>query len=69
MIILLGYVHVYVCRQWSFGVVMWEVMTRGKTPYQEMDNPAVIEYVKQGGRLLKPQYCPDEVYVYSGVTS
>ncbi|KAK2159982.1 hypothetical protein LSH36_142g03005 [Paralvinella palmiformis] len=42
---------------WSFGVLFWELMTRGLTPYSEIqDNVAVILYMKRGGRLSFPQY-------------
>ena len=47
--------------QWSFGILMWEVMCRGKTPYPDRDNVAVIKYVKAGNRLSKPLFLPDDM--------
>ncbi|XP_055958197.1 hepatocyte growth factor receptor-like [Patella vulgata] len=44
---------------WSFGVVLWELMTRGVNPYPEVDNWDVIRYLKAGRRMAQPQYCPD----------
>jgi len=49
--------------QWSYGVVLWELLTRGVTPYPDTDNSAILEYIKGGNRLKKPKQCPDEVYV------
>ncbi|XP_067684002.1 hepatocyte growth factor receptor-like [Haliotis asinina] len=47
---------------WSFGVVLWELMTRGVNPYPEVDNWDVIRYLKAGRRMAQPQYCPDPLY-------
>jgi serine/threonine protein kinase len=47
---------------WSFGILFWEIMTRGRAPYTGMDNHSVIAYVKNGKRLEKPEYCPEEIY-------
>ncbi|XP_033114548.1 hepatocyte growth factor receptor-like isoform X3 [Anneissia japonica] len=47
---------------WSFGVVMWEMLTRGITPYPAVDNWDINRYLAQGRRLPQPQFCPDEVY-------
>ena len=33
---------------WSFGIVMYEVVTQGKTPYDEMTNAQVLESLKEG---------------------
>lgn len=38
---------------------MWEIMTRGRMPYEDMDNCAVMTYVKRGKRLQQPAVCPD----------
>ena len=47
--------------QWSFGVVMWEVLTRGKKPYPDISNDELKGHLKRGGKLEKPNYCTDEV--------
>lgn len=47
---------------WSFGVIVWEVLTLGFQPYFGMENMKVIEYVKSGGKLQIPQKCPLEMY-------
>ncbi|BFZ14638.1 hypothetical protein BsWGS_17677 [Bradybaena similaris] len=47
---------------WSFGVVLWELMTRGLMPYPEVDNWDIIRYLKAGRRMPHPNYCPDPLY-------
>ncbi|VDK54323.1 unnamed protein product [Anisakis simplex] len=47
---------------WSFGVLLWEILTLGQQPYIGKQNVQVISFVKSGGRLDKPPYCPDEIF-------
>ncbi|XP_022099343.1 hepatocyte growth factor receptor-like isoform X2 [Acanthaster planci] len=47
---------------WSFGVVMWEFLTRGMTPYPSVDNWDICTYLQRGRRLQQPMHCPDHVY-------
>lgn len=47
---------------WSFGVVLWELMTRGVTPYPDVDNWDILQYIKKGRRMPQPSYCPDMLY-------
>ncbi|PRP75376.1 cell wall surface anchor family protein [Planoprotostelium fungivorum] len=37
---------------WSFGVLFWEVMNDGQTPYGHMSEQEIVEYVTDGGRLV-----------------
>lgn len=46
---------------WSFGVLMWEVMTLGQQPYHGQTNWDVVNYVRRKGRLSKPDACPEEL--------
>ncbi len=39
---------------WSFGVVLWEMATLGEMPYQGMENNEVLNNVKEGGTLGRP---------------
>jgi serine/threonine protein kinase len=39
---------------WSYGVVMWEIMSYGKMPYGNDTNQKVIQDVKDGYRLPSP---------------
>ncbi|GFN81497.1 hepatocyte growth factor receptor-like [Plakobranchus ocellatus] len=47
---------------WSFGIVLWELMTRGLKPYPEVDNWDIARYLKAGRRMPHPNYCPDRLY-------
>ncbi|CAF1162710.1 unnamed protein product [Adineta ricciae] len=47
---------------WSFGILLWELMSRGKTPYPGIDNADIFTYVKHGYRLPQPTYCPHLLY-------
>ncbi|GAA6101235.1 ephrin type-A receptor 4b isoform X1 [Tachysurus ichikawai] len=43
---------------WSYGIVMWEVMSYGERPYWEMSNQDVIKAIEEGYRLPPPMDCP-----------
>ncbi|XP_062589070.1 tyrosine-protein kinase RYK-like [Saccostrea cucullata] len=47
---------------WSFGVVLWELVTRGWRPYPEVDGWDMLKYLKNERRLTKPTQCPDVLY-------
>lgn len=57
---------------WSFGVVMWEILSFGKIPYTWLSNKEVSEQVPRGERWLhtfylflrlpKPAECPDDLW-------
>ncbi|KAJ7419955.1 hepatocyte growth factor receptor isoform X3 [Willisornis vidua] len=47
---------------WSFGVLLWELMTRGAPPYPDVNSFDITVYLLQGRRLLQPEYCPDPLY-------
>ncbi|XP_075029982.1 ephrin type-A receptor 10 [Calonectris borealis] len=42
---------------WSFGIVMWEVMSYGERPYWDMSNQDVMKAVEDGFRLPAPVNC------------
>ncbi|XP_041510285.1 tyrosine-protein kinase receptor UFO [Microtus oregoni] len=48
---------------WSFGVTMWEIATRGQTPYPGVENSEIYDYLRQGNRLKQPVDCLDGLYV------
>uniref|UniRef100_A0A671PQY9 receptor protein-tyrosine kinase n=1 Tax=Sinocyclocheilus anshuiensis TaxID=1608454 RepID=A0A671PQY9_9TELE len=47
---------------WSYGIVMWEVMSYGERPYWEMSNQDVIKAVEENYRLPGPMDCPTALY-------
>ncbi|XP_077133277.1 macrophage-stimulating protein receptor isoform X1 [Ranitomeya variabilis] len=47
---------------WSFGVLLWELMTRGAPPYPDVDPYDITRYLYRGRRLPQPEYCPDPLY-------
>uniref|UniRef100_A0A6J0VEI6 Tyrosine-protein kinase n=1 Tax=Pogona vitticeps TaxID=103695 RepID=A0A6J0VEI6_9SAUR len=47
---------------WSFGVLMWEIFTEGKTPYENKTNAEVVEDISAGARLYKPRLTSNAIY-------
>lgn len=47
---------------WSFGIVVWEVMSYGERPYWNWSNQDVIKSIEKGYRLPAPMDCPETIY-------
>jgi len=47
---------------WSFGVVLYEIITYSQFPYPGMTNAQVLEALQQGYRMPRPMGCPDKLY-------
>ncbi|XP_019643858.1 PREDICTED: tyrosine-protein kinase shark-like isoform X2 [Branchiostoma belcheri] len=47
---------------WSYGVLLWEILTMGKLPYQGIKGKKMMNMIKAGYRLEKPVLCPDDIY-------
>ncbi|XP_013144964.1 PREDICTED: tyrosine kinase receptor Cad96Ca isoform X1 [Papilio polytes] len=47
---------------WSFGVLLWEIVTLGSTPYPGLSAGDVMRKVRDGHRLEKPEHCRRELY-------
>lgn len=47
----------------SIGVLMWEVYSEGRLPYDNRTNGEVVESLNAGLRLLKPRLAPDAIYL------
>ena len=44
---------------WSFGVVIWEIVTYALQPYQGKSNEELLHYVSKGGCLRYPDECDE----------
>uniref|UniRef100_A0A8C0WPK7 Macrophage-stimulating protein receptor n=1 Tax=Castor canadensis TaxID=51338 RepID=A0A8C0WPK7_CASCN len=47
---------------WSFGVLLWELLTRGAPPYPHIDPFDLTQFLARGRRLPQPEYCPNSLY-------
>uniref|UniRef100_A0A3Q1JWZ8 receptor protein-tyrosine kinase n=1 Tax=Anabas testudineus TaxID=64144 RepID=A0A3Q1JWZ8_ANATE len=47
---------------WSYGILLWELLTRGASPYPNVDPYDITHYLLKGRRLPQPQFCPDDLY-------
>ncbi|XP_045452470.1 tyrosine-protein kinase Src42A [Melitaea cinxia] len=47
---------------WSFGILLTELVTYGRTPYPGMSNAEVLHQVEHGYRMPCPPNCPAELY-------
>lgn len=44
------------------GVLMWEVYTLGRLPYERLNNSEIVDQVSHGFRLYRPQLANERVY-------
>nr|XP_033795717.1 tyrosine-protein kinase Fyn isoform X3 [Geotrypetes seraphini] len=47
---------------WSFGILLTELVTKGRVPYPGMNNREVLEQVERGYRMPCPQDCPSSMH-------
>ncbi|XP_022108969.1 vascular endothelial growth factor receptor 2-like [Acanthaster planci] len=47
---------------WSFGVLLWEIVTLGAQPYPAMSAKKVARKVKSGYRMPRPGHCHLQLY-------
>ena len=48
---------------WSFGIVLYEIITYGRTPYAGFVTRDILEAVSEGGyRMPCPPNCPPKLY-------
>ncbi|XP_046737131.1 tyrosine-protein kinase Fer isoform X4 [Diprion similis] len=50
------------CDVWSYGVLIWEIFSKGGTPYSGMSNSKAREKIDAGYRMPIPEGTPDEIY-------
>ncbi|XP_073822323.1 protein kinase receptor Ret oncogene [Musca autumnalis] len=47
---------------WAFGVLCWELITLGASPYPGIPVQNLYHLLKSGYRMEKPENCSDEIY-------
>ncbi|CAK5089210.1 unnamed protein product [Meloidogyne enterolobii] len=47
---------------WSFGILMFEIITLGGTPYPGIQPDDMLAFLESGRRIAQPDNCPDEYY-------
>jgi serine/threonine protein kinase len=47
---------------WSYGVLVWEIFSFGRSPYHNIAIDDLIMSIAKGNRLSKPEICPDEMF-------
>ncbi|XP_055679787.1 tyrosine-protein kinase Fer isoform X2 [Lutzomyia longipalpis] len=50
------------CDVWSYGILMWEIFSKGDTPYSGMSNARARERIDAGYRMPAPEQTPPEMY-------
>lgn len=46
---------------WSFGILLYEIITYGRSPYSGMTNAQVLEKISEGYRIPQPIGCPSKL--------
>ncbi|XP_062545954.1 uncharacterized protein LOC134212267 [Armigeres subalbatus] len=56
--------HIYTTKSdvWAFGVVCWELITLGASPYPGIPPQNLYTLLKQGYRMECPKNCSEEIY-------
>eukprot|EP00047_Mylnosiga_fluctuans_P005670 m.241933 g.241933 ORF g.241933 m.241933 type:complete len:774 (-) comp13936_c0_seq1:86-2407(-) len=47
---------------WAFGVVLWEIFSYGRMPYEQFKTQEIQRRVRDGLRLEQPPGCDDDLY-------
>ncbi|XP_054167517.1 fibroblast growth factor receptor 2-like [Oppia nitens] len=47
---------------WSYGILLWEIITLGGTPYYGTPAEDLIKLLEKGYRMKPPNKCPEEIY-------
>ncbi|XP_012268401.1 tyrosine-protein kinase Fer isoform X3 [Athalia rosae] len=50
------------CDVWSYGVLIWEIFSKGGTPYSGMSNSKAREKIDTGYRMPAPEGTPEEIH-------
>eukprot|EP00106_Octopus_bimaculoides_P012779 XP_014780221.1 PREDICTED: tyrosine-protein kinase csk-1-like isoform X1 [Octopus bimaculoides] len=49
------------CDVWSFGVLLWEIFSFGKTPYPGVPASNIRDFIEEGNRMNIPDECPSRL--------
>lgn len=47
--------------RWSFGILLYEIVTFGAPPYPEVPNSEVFNMLERGKRMERPESCSEEL--------
>ncbi|XP_072256544.1 tyrosine-protein kinase ITK/TSK [Pyxicephalus adspersus] len=47
---------------WAYGVLVWEIFSEGKTPFEHLSNADAVKEISAGLRLFKPKLATEKVY-------
>nr|CAH7744732.1 unnamed protein product [Callosobruchus chinensis] len=47
---------------WAFGILLWEIVTMGSTPYPGIQTQELLPLLKSGFRMERPMNCSEELY-------
>ncbi|KJH49621.1 protein tyrosine kinase [Dictyocaulus viviparus] len=47
---------------WAFGVLLFEIITLGGSPYPSVPPEEMLSFLERGGRMGRPDNCPDNFY-------
>jgi len=47
---------------WSFGILLWEIVTLGDSPYRGLPFEELCEWLRSGRRMERPPRCPEAVF-------
>ncbi|OXA50319.1 Proto-oncogene tyrosine-protein kinase receptor Ret [Folsomia candida] len=58
------FTHVFTTKSdvWSYGILLWELVTLGGTPYPGLGNTELFHLLKSGYRMERPDNCSEELY-------
>lgn len=56
--------HLYTTKSdvWSFGILLWEIITLGGCPYPGIPAENLFRLLKEGYRMPRPDDCPIQIY-------
>ncbi|KAI8796645.1 proto-oncogene tyrosine-protein kinase receptor Ret, partial [Biomphalaria glabrata] len=58
------YAQIYTMKSdvWSYGIVLWEIVTLGASPYPGIPPERLFPLLSTGYRMDRPDDCPEELY-------